>query len=130
MARLILDTSVLVTGERRGARPEDLVEPDDNAAIAAVTVAEMLVGVELSQGKQGRVRRNWIEACLATLPVEDYTIEVARVHASLIAAGRRSGRPRGAHDLIVAATAVASDRSVVTLDRSGFEGLPGVNLRD
>ena len=129
MARLILDTSVLVTGERKGARPEDLVADDDDAAIAAISIAEMLVGVELARGKHGRVRRSWIEACLETLPVEDYTVEVARAHAALIAGSRRSGRPRGAHDLIVAATAVAKDRTVVTLDRSGFEGLPGVDVR-
>ena len=130
MARLILDTSVLVTGERKGARPEDLVDANDDAAIAAISVAEMLVGVELSKGKQSRVRRSWIEACMETLPIEDYTVEAARVHASLLAESRRSGRPRGAHDLIVAATAVATHRTVVTLDRTGFEALPGVDLRD
>jgi tRNA(fMet)-specific endonuclease VapC len=39
----------------------------------------------------------------------------------------RSGRKRGAHDLIIAATAVATNRTVLTGDRKAqFGELPGV----
>jgi tRNA(fMet)-specific endonuclease VapC len=50
------------------------------------------------------------------------------MHARLLVAARKAGRLRGAHNLIIAATAVASDRTVVTADPTGFEGLPGVEL--
>jgi tRNA(fMet)-specific endonuclease VapC len=43
---------------------------------------------------------------------------------------RRAGRPRGAHDLIIAATAAAAGRTVVTADRRAFDGLPGVAAID
>jgi len=66
---------------------------------------------------------------LGTIPVEDYDLAVARDHTGLLAAVRRAGRPRGAHDLIVAATAVSTDRIVLTTDSSGFAGLPGVEVR-
>lgn len=39
-----------------------------------------------------------------------YDARVAQSHARLLVAARWSGRSRGAHDLIVAVTAVASDR--------------------
>ncbi len=42
---------------------------------------------------------------------------------------RRSGRPRGAHDLIVAATARATARTVITADAAAFAGLAGVEAR-
>jgi len=55
-------------------------------------------------------------------------LDVARAHATLLAYARRSGRPRGAHDLIIAATALSRARTVVTADPEGFDGLPGVRV--
>jgi tRNA(fMet)-specific endonuclease VapC len=54
---------------------------------------------------------------------------VARTHAGLLAHARRSGRPRGAHDLLIAATAVARGRTVVSADPAGLADLPDVALR-
>jgi tRNA(fMet)-specific endonuclease VapC len=61
--------------------------------------------------------------------VETYDLEVARAHAVLLAHVRRSGRPRGANDLLIAATAVSRRRVVVTADPAGFESLPDVSHR-
>ena len=58
-----------------------------------------------------------------------YDIDVARTHTQLLVAVRKAGRPRGAHDLIIAATALATGRVVVTSDRLGFDDLPGVPVR-
>ena len=63
------------------------------------------------------------------MTVEDYTLATARAHAKLLAAVYRTGTPRGAHDLLIAATALASDRVVVTTDARGFEQLPDVAVR-
>ncbi len=65
---------------------------------------------------------------LSLVPLEPYDLDVARAHATLLAYARRSGRPRGAHDLIIAATAVSRARTVVTADPEGFDGLPGVDV--
>jgi len=43
---------------------------------------------------------------------------------------RRAGTPRGAHDLVVAAAAAATGRTVVTSDATGFEHLPDVAVLD
>ena len=65
---------------------------------------------------------------LETLPVEPYDVEVAEAHGRLLAHVHRSGTPRGAHDLIIAATAIATRRTVLTTDRSArFQELPGVD---
>lgn len=102
---------------------------EDDVAIAAVTVAELLVGVTLSDRRHRASRQAFVDDLLAVLPVESYDVEVARAHASLLVHVRSAGRPRGAHDLIIAATALARDREVVTLDAPGFNDLPGVRLR-
>jgi len=48
----------------------------------------------------------------------------------LLAHTRRSGRQRGAHDLIIAATARSAERVLIsTDDRAEFGELPGVSAR-
>lgn len=98
-------------------------------AIAAITAAELLVGVELSHGEAKTRRAGFVEDLLSSLPVEPYDLEVASTHARLLAHTRRSGRPRAAHDLLIAATAVTRGRTVVSADPAGFADLPGVALR-
>jgi len=53
----------------------------------------------------------------------------ARHHAELVAHARRSGHPRGAHNLQIAATARATSRVLVTADSRAFDDLPGVSFR-
>jgi tRNA(fMet)-specific endonuclease VapC len=128
MARLILDTTVLIDAERSG-QVERLIADEDDVAIAAITAAELLVGVELADDARRAPRAAFVRSILDTVPVEDYDIDVARAHAGLLAHVRRTGRPRGAHDLIIAATAAARDRHVVSTDRAAFADLPGVAVR-
>ena len=129
MARLILDTSLLIAAERGLLDLRRIVVPDDDVAIAAVTAAELLVGVELADGRRRPRRRRTVESLLAALPLEPYDLQVARVHGRYLAHSRRSGRTRSSHALIVAATAGARDRSVVTMDERGFSDLPGLTVR-
>lgn len=129
MTALLLDTTVLVAAERNLVDLDALILDDDEPAIAAVTVAELGVGIEVATGRRKAARRAFVDALLADMPVLPYDLAVAQVHAALLAATRTAGRPRGAHDLLIAATASASRRTVVTLDRAGFADLPGVLLR-
>ena len=71
----------------------------------------------------------WTEELLELIPVEEYGLEVARAHATLLAHTRRSGRARGAHDLLIAPTAASRQRIVITANAAGFGGLPGVEVR-
>lgn len=103
-----------------------MIGDQDDVAIAAITAAELLVGLELATGDRQRRRQSFIESVLSTIPVEPYDLDVARAHASLLAHTRRSGRPRGAHDLLIAATALTRTRTVVSADPAGFTGLPGL----
>jgi len=126
---LILDTTVLVAAERTAAALDTVVDDEDDVAIAAITAAELLVGVELADGRRRAQREQFVGDVLGAVFIEGYDVAVARVHAALLAHVRRAGRQRGAHDLIIAATAVARDRAVVTADASGFADLPGLSVR-
>jgi tRNA(fMet)-specific endonuclease VapC len=117
---------VLVDAERGGEALSGVIGDADDVAIAALTVAELRVGIKLAKGRHRVKRERFAAAILDAVPVEAYDLEVAEAHATLLAHVRRTGTPRGAHDLIIAATALARERQVVTLDRGGFADLPGV----
>src|SRR3954467_14007177 len=113
---LLLDTTVLVHRERSSLDLDALIHDDDEPAIAAITIAELGVGVELASGRRRTARRAFLEDLVTSLPVLSYDLEVARSHTQLLVAARASGRPGGAHDLIIAATARATGRTGVTTD--------------
>ncbi len=130
LARLILDTTVLVDAEREGVAVLDgLISDEDDVAIAAISVAELVVGGELADAKRQAQREAFVEVVLGAFSIEGYDVDVARAHGALLAHTRRSGRPRGAHDLIIAATARARRREVLSADLDGFADLPEVVLR-
>jgi tRNA(fMet)-specific endonuclease VapC len=124
--RLILDTNVIIAYERRTFDRAAL--DDDELAIAAISVAEYRVGIELAD-TAGRAadRARALAAITSAVDVLEYTEATAACHAKLIAHVRRSRTPRGAHDLIIAAHALQTERIVVTSDaKARFGDLPGV----
>lgn len=128
--RLILDTNVLIAYER--GKIDRAALDADELAVAAVTIAEYRVGIELAD-TPGRAadRARALVAITSALEVLDYTEATAACHARLIAHARRAGTPRGAHDLIIAAHAAQTGRTVLTFDaKARFADLPGVTATD
>jgi tRNA(fMet)-specific endonuclease VapC len=124
--RVILDTGTLIAIER-GKLDVDAVLGSDDAAIASVTAMELLVGVERADEARKQARSVRVEAVLASLPIEDYTLGVARIHARLAVEAMSKGKQRSAYDLMIAATAAATNRILITTDgQAGFDQLAGV----
>ena len=119
----------MIAAERATTAIDEVVGDEDDVAIAAVTAAELLVGVQLADRRRKPTRLAFVDTLLASIPIEPYDLEIARVHAALLAHTRKEGRVRDAHDLVIAATARARARTVVTTDAGGFEDLPDVTLR-
>ena len=130
MARLILDTGVLIDAVRDRVDLGALAA-DDDVSIPAVAVAEYLLGPEQDHDRErAAAQRAFLESVLTFLPVESYDRIVAEHHASLMAFARRHASPRGRRDLIIAATARATSRVLLTTDAGArFDELPGVAVR-
>ena len=124
--RLILDTNVLIAYERGTLDRASLDE--DELAIAAITVAEYRIGIELADTvARAADRARALAAIVSAVDVLDYTDATAAHHARLIAHARRTGTPRGAHDLIIAAHAVETGRVILSRDaKARFGDLPNV----
>lgn len=126
MERVILDTGVLINAAR------GLVSVPDAAdtAIPAVVIAEYLAGVHRSATNRQAAQRAFLAEVLAVVPVVDYDHTVAEHHAELLAYSHAQVQRRGPHDLMIAATARASGRTILTTaTRAHFEDLPEVNVR-
>ncbi len=119
--RGIVDTSVVIDLERvsAGDLPHEL-------AVSAVTLAELAAGPHATADPQERARRQdrlqRAEATFEPLPVD---ANVARAYGRVYAAVTGTGRKtRGARslDLLIAATALASDLPLYTRNPDDFRG--------
>lgn len=132
---VLIDSSVLVAAERQRidweellGRGADLAE-NEAVAIAAVSAAELLHGVQRLKGVAQARASLYVEAILDRIPALDYDVGVGRVHATLSAALSSAGTAVGAHDLIIASTAVAHGYDVATRDLRSFPKIKGLVVR-
>ena len=128
--RLIVDTNILIDIERNNHAVDALLTDDDELAIAAVTRAEFRTGALITADEQVRERRLVVAArILGALECLHYDEDTADIHAELLAYVRKSGLPRGAHDLIIAAHARQTGRQIQSRDaHARFGDLPGVSV--
>lgn len=128
---LILDTSVLVAAERGVFDLDGLLTSleDEPVAIASVTASELLHGVYRASAAASRSARSAaVEGMLDAFVAIPFGLPEARVHARLWGALASKGRLIGAHDLLVAATAVAANSRLATLNVREFKRVPELEL--
>ncbi len=127
---LMVDANVFIDFERRGL-PIDLSrwQPSDDLFISVVTASELLMGVHRANSEERRQRRSAVvEAILAGVSVLDFTVAVARCHARIYAELAGRGQLIGAHDLIIAATALHHRLSLLTSNTDEFSRVPDLDV--
>lgn len=128
MAGVLIDTSVLVDAERDRKVLEQLPQ-DARHAISVITVSELLHGVHRAAPDHVRIRRQVIvEALLGAIEQLPITSRVARLHGQIWAELQRKGEIIGAHDLWIAATALAHGLTLATVNTSEFKRVPALEL--
>jgi tRNA(fMet)-specific endonuclease VapC len=128
VATVLIDTSVLVDSERRGDALEERVG-NEQRAISVITVSELLNGVRRADSEPRRLARQaFVEQLLARLEPVPVSAPVARVHAEIWARLEEDGRIIGAHDLWIAATALAHGMALVTANVGDFERIPALTV--
>lgn len=128
MAALI-DSSVFIAAERGRIDLADLLASlgGEPLTLSAVTASELLYGLHRARTiAQRELRSAYVEAIFARMTVLEFDLTIARVHSAVSAELERTGRQVGAHDLMIAATAIAHDYRVATRDLRGFPKIPGL----
>ncbi len=137
----VLDTTVFIGLERamRGLpatqattevvqRLESQLGGNEEVAIAAITASELLHGVHRATEEHRGRRAAFVEAVIAAFPALSFDLLVARVHARLWAGLASSGTEVGAHDRLVAATAMSAGWRVGTANTRHFNRIPGLEV--
>jgi tRNA(fMet)-specific endonuclease VapC len=137
----VLDTTVFIELERAmrdlpaarampevTQRLESQLGESEEVGIAAITASELLHGVHRAADEHRARREAFVEAVLAAFPTLSFDLLVARVHARLWAGLASSGTEIGAHDRLVAATAMSAGWRVGTANIRHFDRIPGLNM--
>jgi tRNA(fMet)-specific endonuclease VapC len=128
VAGWLIDTSVFVDSERGGGALGRVPE-EDGHSISVITVSELLHGVHRAvDGSRRTQRRAFVEHVLADLEMLPATVEVARIHADIWAQLEANGEVIGAHDLWIAATALAYGLRIATANAREFERVSGLEV--
>ena len=114
MSHAVLDTSVVIAAAEGGD-----VELPDEAAISVVTIGELRAGVlrtrDAAERDDRAARLSVIRSSFVAFPVDE---DVAEHYGRALARAREAGRTEKATDLLIVATAAATDNPLHTLDRS------------
>ena len=96
--------------------------------LAAITVAELQHGVERASAAYRSRRAQFIERVIQTFEILPYTERTALEHARLWADLEIRIAMIGAHDLILAATAMEGGYSVATFNARHFANIQNLRL--
>ena len=130
---VLIDASVLIAWERGAVEVEARVRgrEDETLLMSVITASELLHGVHRAGDRVQRARRSaFVEAVVDRFPLLTVDLPTARTHAGLWAELDASGRMIGAHDLWLAAAAMAHGLSLATANVREFTRVPGLQVED
>jgi len=129
--KYMLDTNICVYLIKK--KPENVLinlhsKMDDGVAISAITLAELVHGVEASAfPEKNSIALNQFLSIVDILPFDD---EAAAEYGKICATLRRLGTPIGALDMLIAAHAKAKGLIIVTNNVGEFERVEGLGLEN
>ena len=101
---------------------------NEEVGIAAITASELLHGVHRATIQYRARREAFVEGVLAAFPTLSFDLLVARTHARLWARLAAAGAEVGAHDRLVAATAISMGWRVATANARHFDRVPELGV--
>ncbi|MFH0824888.1 MAG: type II toxin-antitoxin system VapC family toxin [Pseudomonadota bacterium] len=129
--RFLLDTNVCIrylNGRSEAIKRQLQERRREDVVMCSVVKAELYYGAFKSANPERNLQkqRGFVEG-FTSLPLDDDTAEVyGRIRANL----ERIGRPIGPNDLLIAATAIANDVTLVTHNIREFGQINGLRVDD
>ncbi|RJR38324.1 MAG: type II toxin-antitoxin system VapC family toxin [Desulfobacteraceae bacterium] len=129
---VILDTSVLIEAERGRLDIDGWIrgKEEEPFGLSVITVSELLHGVHRADSRKRRLKRSaYVERVIELFPVYPFDLAASRVYAQIWAELAGKGVHIGAHDLLIASTAVSLGFSVVSFNPRHFERIEGLEIQ-
>jgi len=132
---VILDSSILIAGERRRDSVWEVLERVEaecgktTAALSAVTAVELTHGIYRAGTDAERQRREaFVEELFQAVAVHALTLEVARLAGRIHGEQMSQGISIAFPDLLIGSTALHLGFDVVTLNLRHFQMIPGLKV--
>jgi len=132
---VVLDSSVVITAERRSLPVPQLIEAIQTAygeidlALSPVTVAELVHGIYRAKtADAGRRRREYIDELVNLVPLHPVTLQTAYLVGQIEGQEAAKGNVLPFNDLLIAAAAIEQGYAVLTENLRHFEKVPGVRV--
>ena len=130
---VLIDASILVDHERERSDLEERVAGREAEPfyLSVITVSELLHGVHRADTPSRRAHRSvFVEAVIDRFPILPLDLPTARIHAEAGAQLAAEGQTIGAHDLWIAAAALAHGLTLATADLREFRRVPGLDVEE
>lgn len=132
---LILDSSVVISAERRGDTVVQLlrniakITDDQEVALSAVGLMELIHGIYRADTAQRRdARELFINELISDIDVYPFTKEAATLAGKIDGEQQAKGVVIPFADLLIGATALSLGYSVVTVNQRDFNRIPGLAI--
>ena len=128
---LVLDTSVLIEAERGKFSLSSLLRktfPKESIYISSISVSELYLGAYLSKTSFKEKRTASIEIMISSLIILDFDSKVAKAHAHAWSQLKEKGILIGPYDLIIAATCLYHQHSLLTFNIKEFSRVLNLKL--
>ncbi|MFC4377505.1 PIN domain-containing protein [Nocardia halotolerans] len=98
--------------------------------MSSVTASALLHGVHRARPEFRARREAFVEVAIAAFPPQPFDLLAARIHAGVWADRANRGQEIGAHDALIAATAMSICWEVATANTRHFKRIPGLDVRE
>ncbi len=127
---LLVDTNICIGWFKGDARIRKrwLANPPDALRLSAIVKAELLYGARKSSRVEENLRS--LQQLFAVVPSIAFDDDAAHWYGVIRSDLSKRGKPLGPNDLMIAATALANDLTVVTRNMREFVRVPGLRLEE
>jgi tRNA(fMet)-specific endonuclease VapC len=133
---LILDSSVLIQGERAGSSIPAILRQvrgrfgAQPLEISVITIAELTHGLYREKQRERAERRKvFIEAMTSLIPTHDLTTPIAAMVGRIEGEQAAIGIAIAFEDLVIGTTALLLDFAVITTNPKHFNLIPGLTVQ-
>ncbi len=132
---LILDSSILIAGERRGETVKQVIERIHAAhgnietALSAISIIELTHGIYRARTGSIQLRRKvFVDELVRDMIVHPVSIAIAQLAGRIEGEQAANGISIAFEDLVIGVTALHLGFDVATINVKHFQNIPGLNV--
>jgi predicted nucleic acid-binding protein len=132
---LILDSSILIAGERRGETVRQVMRGviaacgDAESALSAITIIELTHGIYRARTDADRARRiAFTDELIRDMVVHPVSLEIAQIAGRIEGEQAARGVSIAMEGLIIGTTALHLGFDIATLNVRHFQHIPGLHV--